>query len=136
VTGQVLVPVGMSDLLDDWLWSPDAARWNPEVARSGGRMAIEADTFGGEVFVRVMPDIRAWRDGMAWLVAELDHFAAVARQIGRSGQQLSELLVLNLQPANLAGSMVDDGPPSDVRGRALWLRQHRNTGPARPRGYR
>lgn len=32
---QVLVPVGMSDLLDDWLWSPDAARWTPEEPVSG-----------------------------------------------------------------------------------------------------
>lgn len=32
VVGQIVVPRGMSDLLDDWMWSsPDAASWTPEL---------------------------------------------------------------------------------------------------------
>lgn len=92
-------------------------------------MSDEIRNFGpGELYIAPPPPAA---------VPPLDAFAAMAgkpiitaEQAHLLSQSFAELgpVLERLREANL----LPEEPPEDPQARALWLRQHRNTGPRRP----
>lgn len=50
-------------------------------------------------------------------------------------QEMAIAIVKFAEAANAAG-LADEEPPTDPRARALWMKQHRNTGPTTPKDWR
>lgn len=120
---QIVVPVGMRDLLDDWVWSPDAARWDPGLAMRVDSVRLTPSSPDFAYFTAAI-DTRALEAAMAAVRESMSRMVDSFRRVKLGGASTLEIF----------DETLPSGPPSDVRGRALWLRQHRNIGPERPRG--
>jgi hypothetical protein len=66
-------------------------------------------------------DLARFRQAFAWL-------EAIRPGLTKLGEDLQRILA---QCAPTAGDLWVDTSPNDPRAHALWLRQHRNTGPSR-----
>lgn len=55
------------------------------------------------------------------------------RDIGRAVQRMMDSITRGFRPLYEHLRALDLVPPADLPGRALWLRQHRSTGPDWPR---
>lgn len=94
--------------LADWALSKDAMRWSPEPEDApplAWQMTGEQRAEIQDAMRRVGVTIQSFADRY---VAAFNHLAPKLRELGA-----------------LLGE-----PPRDPRERALWLRRHRNTGPA------
>lgn len=118
--------------LKDWSVGPDAMRWAPEPPARGKPTSLV-------LHPRVPEHPGAWhvladRHGQVllvdWAVLERS-LRGVFTAMAEAAQQACEVF------RRLGESLAEAGhhpvqPPSSPQRRALWLRQHRNTGPARP----
>jgi hypothetical protein len=133
----------MSDLLDDWVWSPDAAHWDPVlIDRAEERIPSGIDCYWAPtrdwsfrqrymLGIAANPEVGQWQ--MCNTHAFEDAMRGVIEDTSRVVAAYERLRLNGVVPTvEAVDETLPSGPPTDVRGRLLWLRQHRNTGPERP----
>jgi hypothetical protein len=114
--------------------SADAIASVRQAAREAGRR--EPAALREVLLLQAMHDPEALDRTITGIV---DVFRPVAVELGRIftefGRAISEALpkFQGLQQQLVEAGVSPEQPPSDPRARALWLRQHRNTGPAQRR---
>lgn len=153
--------LGDADLPDAMRWAPE-----PEAVEPDGAAIYAEDTAwlprdpAGLPAFPLLPlsglavrhaaeheaNLARLREVLTLTPEQLARLGETAEQLGRAAQVAAEqigrafaALVEGLRPVREqlvdAGVLPDEGP-ADPRERALWLRQHRNTGPEVPRAQR
>lgn len=80
--------------------------------------------------LRLHAPFRLSPETQAQIAALIRSSAEASRVFGEAARRMSEA-VKKIGPVLDKAGLIPDEPPTDPRERALWARQHRNTGPTR-----
>lgn len=110
---------------------PDGDRSRSAVARIQGLRAdrVIVDELGGQtIYAATNPDSGSelHRIALARITQPLEQLTAIWADIVEAVRPAVEAM-------QQVGLLLEQQPPTDPKARALWLRQHRNTGPTRQR---